>query len=89
MIREALCVKCRDDYAEVDENGCCKRCGSKISETDKEFNKKQATARAVARARVKAEETEKKRIAREEEAERKAKQEEKEKEEEASKEDTR
>lgn len=85
MIREALCMKCHDEFAEVDAAGRCKVCGSKISETDKEFNKKQAIARVAAKARVKAEKAEKKRIAEEEEAERKAKQEEKEKEEAKSK----
>lgn len=88
MIREAFCGECRDEYAEVDEKGRCKVCGSKISETDKEFNKKQATDRATTKARVKAEEAEKKRIAKEEEAEAERKAKQKEKEKEASQEDT-
>jgi len=40
MIREALCVKCRDDYAEIDEQGHCKRCGSKVLEPLKKPKKK-------------------------------------------------
>ena len=40
MIRETLCVKCRDDYAEVDENGRCKVCGSQLLKPLKKPKKK-------------------------------------------------
>lgn len=54
MIREAFCGKCRDEYAEVDAAGRCKVCGSKILETEKEFKKKHAAAKAKAAKAAKA-----------------------------------
>ena len=40
MIRYALCFKCRDEYAEIDENGCCKVCDSQILKPLKKPKKK-------------------------------------------------
>lgn len=39
-MREALCVQCRDDYAEIDEKGRCKVCGSQILKPLKKAKKK-------------------------------------------------